>query len=407
MRAQMQDTDLTDTNMEDSTLVETDFSNANLEGADMDGCDVRRAVWAGAKNLNPQKALSLGTSETGKPCTHAKFALPQRKVKSGLSGSRLATKHLGSMFKSISGGGESDDSGSNSHDESDSASEAGEGEDEDEDVEGKSWVENIVAAVGEAGSHMQRKLEEAQGSLGEEFDKICMKTGGPLTLQSLQKKLGAPQSPAAQQAVPVASFTSHCEDVLYKALRELGSKLLQKLAESLEDHSALESVPPEGQGVEAVKKALVSGVQMLCGEAVKQLTSKTVESGLAAAFETCIQSLAVKKAPEIAASVGKAQAQASDIESALERELKSELDRVRHIFETDFFDNCISRVVRAEVQVQVQARLGKFAGGLAKKIKLIGMYEGQAAKIIKEQENTAKKHTGKLFGADKLREQVS
>jgi len=410
--------------MENSTLVQANFSKVNLEGVVMDGCDVRRVVWSGAKNPDPQNALSMGTSRRGQHCTHARFALPQRKVKSGWSASSLATKHLSTVLQSVTGGGDSDDSGSDSGDESDSASEAAEGKEEEEEEEGKSWVEGMVAAVGEAGSLIQSELEEAQGFLGVEFEKLGSDAGGPLTMKSLQKQFpraatasgGTPQSLAAQQAeAAMASLTRHCQNVLRKALQELGSKMLEKLAALPHSSTALETVPSEGQGVEAVKKALVrelvSEVHKLFGEAAKRLRSKTAVSGLAAAAATCIQSSAEKEAPSIAASVakevGKAQAQAEDVESALGVSAhKLELDRVREAFRSAFLDDCISKVVHAVVHAHVRAKLGKFAGGLAKKIKLIGTYERKAAKDIQGQEGTAKRRMEKLFGANTLRKQT-
>jgi len=278
-----------------------------------------------------------------------------------------------------------------------------------------------VAAVGEAGRLIQSKLEEAQGLLDVEFEKLGSDAGGPLTMKSLQKHFpqaatasgGTPQSLAAQQAEAAkASLTRHCQNVLRKALQELGSKMLDKLAALPHGSTALEAVPSEGQGVEAVEKALarelISEVHELFGEAAKQLRSKTAVSGLAAAATTCIRSLAEKEAPSIAASmgkeVGKAQAQADDIESALGESVhKLELDRVREAFKSAFLDDCISRVVQAVVHAHVRAKLGKFAGGLAKKIKLIGMYERKAAEKIEGQEGTAKRGMEKLFGANKLR----
>jgi hypothetical protein len=173
-------------------------------------------------------------------------------------------------------------------------------------------------------------------------------------------------------------------------------------------------VPPKDPGVEVVKMVLiremVSEIHKLCLTAAKQLKGKTAVSGLAAAAVTCIQSLAEKEAPAIAASVGKevgkAQAQAADIESALDQGVQSGLNKVRDAFKAEFSDDCISSVVQAVVQAQVRAKLGKFAGGLAQKIKLIGMYESKAVDNVKTQEGIVEKRMEKLFGANKLRKQV-
>ena len=132
--------------LEDANFKKADFSNANLEGVDFDGSQLQGAIWTGARNLNPLQSMSMGISKSGKSCEHALFKLPERKPKSGTP-SKTCCKHVSVVFKSMVGGGDSDeDDGSDSGGSSDGDSDGDDSgeESEEEEEEEKKGLKYVV-----------------------------------------------------------------------------------------------------------------------------------------------------------------------------------------------------------------------------------------------------------------------